>query len=135
VKKQKKTNASIRFEVINILDDLSKTNILKEHSYSIILDSAVFHEFSDEDRQHYIKNLEYLIKPGGYYIQIVGSDKEIYVRGRCRIKTSELNKLFSSKNGWTIESTEDDVYESKFDSSSRLIFPLYRSLITRNKVD
>jgi hypothetical protein len=28
-----------------MFEDLSKTNILKQHSYDIILDSAVFHVF------------------------------------------------------------------------------------------
>ncbi len=42
----------------------------------MILDAAVFHLFTDEDRQRYIKNLEYLIKPGGLYIQFSFSEKE-----------------------------------------------------------
>jgi hypothetical protein len=58
-----------------MLENLSKTN-LKQHSFDIILDSAVFHAFRDDDRQPYIKNLEYLIKPGGLYIQLCFSEKE-----------------------------------------------------------
>lgn len=118
-----------------MLDELPKMNILKQHSYDIILDSAVFHEFSDENREHYIKNLEYLIKPGGRYIQIVLSEKHRYCEGPRRIKKSDLKELFSSANGWTIESIKDNVYESKFLSDSRLTFPVYLSLITRNKID
>jgi 2-polyprenyl-3-methyl-5-hydroxy-6-metoxy-1,4-benzoquinol methylase len=63
--KAKKRNLNIQFELVNLLSDLSLTN-LKKHSYDTILDSAVFHVFSDEDRLRYIKNLGYLIKPGGF---------------------------------------------------------------------
>ncbi len=119
-------------EVVNMLDDLSKTNILKQHSYDIILDAAVFHVFSNEDRQHYIKNLEYLIKPGGLYIQIVLSEKETSQNGPRRIKKADLNQLFSSVNGWTIESIEDNLAEIKHPSGSKSTPSVYLSLIKRN---
>jgi cyclopropane fatty-acyl-phospholipid synthase-like methyltransferase len=67
---------NIQFEVVDFVKDLSTTD-LKKNCYDIILDAAVFHVFSDEDRQRYIKNLEYLIKPGGLYIQLCFSEKEI----------------------------------------------------------
>ncbi len=56
--------------MIDILEDLSKTN-LKKNGYDIVLDGAVFHVFSDDDRQRYIKNLEYLIKPGVFIFNYV----------------------------------------------------------------
>jgi hypothetical protein len=63
-----------------------------------------------------MKNLEYLIKPGGLYIQLCFSEKETRKGGPRRIKESDLNELFSSKNGWKIESIEDVIYESRPDS-------------------
>ena len=73
--------------------------------------AAIFHIFSDSDRLLYIKNLEYLIKPGGFYIQIVFSGKETREGGPRRVKKSDLNELFSSKNGWNIQSIKDVIYE------------------------
>ena len=67
--------------------------------------------FSNEDRQLYMKNLEYLIKPGGLCIQLCCSEKATFDKGPRRLKNADLNELFSSKNGWTIESIEDSVYE------------------------
>jgi len=129
--KANKNNVNIQFEVINMLGDLSKTN-LKQHSYDTILDSAVFHVFSNEDRQTYIKNVEYLIKPGGLYIQLCFSEKETREGGPRRITKSDLNELFSSKTGWTIESIEDVIYESRSDCSLGLDGRGYLSLIRRN---
>jgi len=51
----------------------------------------VLHCFSDEDRLRYIKSLEYLIKPGGLYIQFCISEKETRPNGGPRyIKKSDL---------------------------------------------
>jgi cyclopropane fatty-acyl-phospholipid synthase-like methyltransferase len=131
-KKAEKANVNIQFEVINMLDDLSTTN-LKKNSYDVILDAAVFHVFSDEDRQRYIKNLEYLIKPDGLYIQLCFSEKEIRQGGPRRIKKSVLNELFSSINGWTIESIDDALYQSSPAGPLGLDGRAYLSFIRRNK--
>ncbi len=101
-----KANVNIQFEVVDFIKDVSKTN-LKKHSYDTVLDAAVFHFFSNDDRQIYLKNLEYLIKPGGLYILVCFSEKEIRKGGPRRIKLSDLDELFSSKNGWKTESIED----------------------------
>jgi cyclopropane fatty-acyl-phospholipid synthase-like methyltransferase len=80
-----------------MLEDLSTTNS-KNNWYDIILDAAVFHVFSNEDRQGYIKNVEYLIKVGGLYIELCFSEKETCEGGLRRIKKSLLNEfLFSIK--------------------------------------
>ncbi len=86
---------------------------MKKYSYDIILDSTVFHIFSNENRLLYIINLEYLIKPGGLYIQFFFSEKETQQGGgRRRIKKSDLNELFLSANDWRIESIEDVIYKA-----------------------
>jgi cyclopropane fatty-acyl-phospholipid synthase-like methyltransferase len=131
--KAQKANVNIQFEVIDILDDISTTNILKEYSYDIILDAAVFHVFTDEQRQVYIRNLEYLIKPGGLYIQLCFSEKETREGGPRRVEKTVLNELFSLKNGWTIESIEDSVYESTSAGPLGLDGRAYLSFIRRNK--
>ncbi|CAM4782334.1 unnamed protein product [Rotaria magnacalcarata] len=128
--KAQKENVNIEFEVVNMLDDLSKTN-LKQHSHDAILDSAIFHAFSNDERLAYIKNLEYLIKPNGLYIQIVYSEKETHETISRRMKKSDLNELFSSKHGWTIESVEGTLYESRPDSPMAPSVQAYLSLIRR----
>jgi hypothetical protein len=42
--------------------------------------------FSNEDRQIYLKNLEYLIKPGGPYILQYCSEKKTRKGGPRRVK-------------------------------------------------
>ena len=129
--KAQKANVNIQFQVVNMLDDLSSMNCLKANFYDVVLDGGVFHVFSNDDRQRYIKNLEYLIKPNGLYIQLCFSDKETREGGPRRIKQSELNDLFSSKTGWKIESIEDTTFESRpegpFESEDQAYLSFIRS--------
>ncbi|UJR19232.1 hypothetical protein I4U23_022361 [Adineta vaga] len=129
--KAEKNNVNIQFEIVNILEDISKTN-LKQNSYDIILDSATFHCFSNEDRQSYMENLQKLIKPGGLYIQIACCEKETRPTRPRRVKKADLNQLFSSENGWTIESMEDTVYEATPEYQLGTNFISYLSFIRKN---
>jgi cyclopropane fatty-acyl-phospholipid synthase-like methyltransferase len=131
--KAKSEKVNIQFEVVDFLKDASTTN-LKQHSYDTVLDAAVFHFFSNDDRQIYLRNLEYLIKPGGLYILICFSEKEIRKGGPRRIKLSDLNELFSSKNGWKIESIEDAIYESRPESILPGGVQVYLLFIRRNNI-
>ena len=118
---------------MNILEDLSRTNLQKS-SFDIILDSAVFHCFSNEDRQRFLTNLQYLIKPGGLYIQFAFSEKQTSSDPQPRlIKKSDLYSLFSSENGWTIESIEDDIYITRLESTSDKENQAYLSFIRSMK--
>jgi cyclopropane fatty-acyl-phospholipid synthase-like methyltransferase len=117
---------------VNILDDLSKSDLFKQHSYDTVLDAAVFHFFSNENRQLYMKNLEYLIKPGGLYIQLCYSEKETFDKGPRRLTKTELNELFSSKHGWTIESIQDSVYEYMPGGPMGESVKVYLSLLRRD---
>jgi cyclopropane fatty-acyl-phospholipid synthase-like methyltransferase len=122
---------NIEFEVVNMLESLVLTN-LKKHSFDVILDAALFHLFSNEDRQIYVKNLEYLIKPGGLYILLCFSEKEIRKNKPRHVKKCDLDQLFSSKNGWTIDSTEDVIYEARTDCPRPPTAQAYLSFILRN---
>ncbi|CAF3413841.1 unnamed protein product [Rotaria socialis] len=130
--KAQKANVNIRFEVVDMIADLSTTTNLKQNSYDVIFEAAVFHVFSNKDRLIYIKNLEFLIKPNGLYIQLCFSEKETREGGPRRIKKSDLYELFSSQNGWTIESIEDDVYETTLFGSVPSGGRAYLSTIRRN---
>ena len=130
--KAEKAKVHIEFQAMNLLDDLSKTT-LKKNGYDIILDAGVFHVFSDEDRLRVINNLQYLIKPGGLYIQLCCSEKETRPGRPRRIKKSDLNELFSLTNGWTIESIEDSVYETSPEDGLGLDGRAYLTFIRRHQ--
>ncbi|CAF1408127.1 unnamed protein product [Adineta ricciae] len=128
--KAEENQVKIQFEVVNMLEDVSKTN-LKPNGYDLILDAAIFHAFNNEDRLTYIKNLKKLIKPNGLYIQICCCEKETRETRPRRIKKADLEDLFSPENGWKIESIEDTIYEATPDSPLGTDFLSYLSFIRK----
>jgi SAM-dependent methyltransferase len=75
-----------------------------DHPFDNIIDSAVFHVFSDEDMQRYVKGLAHVLKPGGRLFMIVFSDEEVSEGGPRRIPKQLIYDQF--KDGWEVESIE-----------------------------
>jgi cyclopropane fatty-acyl-phospholipid synthase-like methyltransferase len=54
--------------------------------FDSVIDSGLFHVFSDEDRKRYVGGLATVLKPGGRLFLLCFSDEEPGTRGRggCR---------------------------------------------------
>jgi SAM-dependent methyltransferase len=74
-----------------------------EHFVTVI-DSGLFHVFSDNDRQRYVQGLTRLVKPGGRLFLMCFSDEEPGTEGPRRVSRQELNDAFA--DGWKIESVQ-----------------------------
>ncbi|HEX4997260.1 MAG TPA: class I SAM-dependent methyltransferase [Terriglobia bacterium] len=84
------------------LEQLSKT-------FDSVIDSGLFHVFSDEDRSRYVKGLESAIKPGGRLFMMCFSDEEPGEQGPRRISRKNIEQAFAS--GWVIESIRPSRFE------------------------
>jgi cyclopropane fatty-acyl-phospholipid synthase-like methyltransferase len=69
-----------------------------------VIDSGLFHVFSDEDRRRYAEGLATVLKPGGRLFLMCFSDEEPGTQGPRRVSKKELHAAFAG--GWTIESIE-----------------------------
>jgi cyclopropane fatty-acyl-phospholipid synthase-like methyltransferase len=69
-----------------------------------MVDSGLFHVFSDEDRKKYVEGLATVLKPGGRLFLLCFSDEEPAGPGPRRISKKELHDAFAQ--GWSIESIE-----------------------------
>jgi cyclopropane fatty-acyl-phospholipid synthase-like methyltransferase len=69
-----------------------------------VVDSGLFHVFSDEDRKKYVEGLATVLKPGGRIFLLCFSDEEPAGQGPRRISKKELHDAFAQ--GWSIESIE-----------------------------
>jgi cyclopropane fatty-acyl-phospholipid synthase-like methyltransferase len=69
-----------------------------------VIDSGLFHVFSDEDRKKYIAGLATILKPGGRLFLMCFSDEEPGTQGPRRVSKKELHDAFAQ--GWSIESIE-----------------------------
>jgi SAM-dependent methyltransferase len=79
--------------------------------YDTLLDSALFHIFSDEDRVNYAKTLANLVKVRGTLHILCFSDQEPGTDGPRRIGERELIDLFNMK-GWLVEEIAEARYET-----------------------
>lgn len=74
-----------------------------------VIDSGLFHVFSDEGRVLYVRTLETVLKPGGRLLLLCFSDKTPGNVGPRRVRVEELRAAFA--NGWHIESIEPVSFE------------------------
>ncbi len=75
--------------------------------FASILDSGLFHVFSDSDRQRYVEGLGRLLQPGGRLFLMCFSDAEPAgpdTRGPRRVSRQELHDAFAK--GWEVESIQ-----------------------------
>jgi cyclopropane fatty-acyl-phospholipid synthase-like methyltransferase len=72
--------------------------------FDSVIDSGLFHGFSDEDRKRYVEGLATVLKPGGRLFLMCVSDEEPGTQGPRRVSKKELHDAFAE--GWLIESIE-----------------------------
>jgi cyclopropane fatty-acyl-phospholipid synthase-like methyltransferase len=78
-----------------------------------VIDSGLFHVFSDEDRRRYIEGLATVLKRGGRLFLLCFSDEEPGTQGPRRVSKKELHDAFAQ--GWAVESVEPSRYEVRPD--------------------
>ena len=69
-----------------------------------VIDSGLFHVFSDDDRRRYVEGLATVLMPGGRVFLMCFSDEEPGAQGPRRVSKKELNDAFAK--GWAVESIE-----------------------------
>ena len=78
-----------------------------------MIDSGLFHVFSDEDRKKYVAGLATVLKAGGKLFLMCFSDEEPGTEGPRRVSKSELQDAFTQ--GWDIESIQPRRFETRPD--------------------
>jgi SAM-dependent methyltransferase len=78
-------------------------------SITTVIDSGLFHVFSDEDRPRYVASLASVLQPGGYVYLMCFSDREPGDMGPRRVRQEELRAAFA--DGWTFDSITPDTFD------------------------
>src|SRR5262249_31216422 len=78
-----------------------------------VVDSGLFHVFSDDDRRRYVEGLTTVLKPGGRVFLMCFSDEEPGSEGPRRVSKRELHAAFAQD--WNIESMEPTRFEVRPD--------------------
>jgi cyclopropane fatty-acyl-phospholipid synthase-like methyltransferase len=80
-------------------DALALTEL--DRRFDSVIDSGLFHVFSDEDRARYVAGLAHVTRPGGRLFLICFSDEEPGTQGPRRVSERELREAFA--DGWAVE--------------------------------
>jgi SAM-dependent methyltransferase len=78
-----------------------------------VIDSGLFHVFSDKDRRRYVEGLATVLKPGGRLFFLCFSDEEPGTQGPRRVSRKEIDVAFA--DAWAVESIEPSRYEVRPD--------------------
>jgi ubiquinone/menaquinone biosynthesis C-methylase UbiE len=74
-----------------------------------VIDSGLFHVFSDADRKKYVEGLATVLKSGGRAFLMCFSNEEPGTQGPRRISQKELHDAFAE--GWAVESIKPVRFE------------------------
>jgi ubiquinone/menaquinone biosynthesis C-methylase UbiE len=72
--------------------------------FATVIDSGLFHVFSQTDRQRYVQGVSHVLQQGGRIFLICFSDNEPGNEGPRRISRHELSATFAE--GWHVESVQ-----------------------------
>ena len=78
-------------------------------TFDTVIDSGVFHVFSDEERVEYANNLGAVLMPGGRCFMLCLSERETR-EGPRRVTKADITDAF--RDGWTI----NDIQKTKFET-------------------
>jgi len=81
--------------------------------FDSVIDSGLFHVFSDDDRRRYVEGLASLLRPGGRLFLLCFSDEEPGEQGPRRVSKKEIEDAFAE--GWMIEAVEPSRYDVRPD--------------------
>jgi ubiquinone/menaquinone biosynthesis C-methylase UbiE len=97
--KAKKQSVNVQFLVKDAL-----TLAEWDARFTTVIDSGLFHVFSDQDRRRYLQGLAHVLEIGGQLFLMCFSDEEPGTDGPRRVSRQELYDAFDP--GWQVESIE-----------------------------
>jgi SAM-dependent methyltransferase len=78
-----------------------------------VIDSGLFHVFTDDDRRRYVEGLASVVEPGGKLFLLCFCDDEPGTQGPRRVSRQEIEVAFAE--GWKVESIEPTRFEVRPD--------------------
>jgi cyclopropane fatty-acyl-phospholipid synthase-like methyltransferase len=107
-RKAQARSLAVQFEVADARDLQSLGR-----RFATVIDSGVFHTFSDDDRPRYVASLADVVQPGGVVHLLCFSELTPGDYGPRRVTQAELRDAFA--DGWTVEGITADRFEVRDD--------------------
>ncbi len=108
----RKARAKAKRRVLNAQFELADAlNLSKpERLFDTIIDSGLFHVFSDEERDRFRESLERVIRIGGTYFLMCFSDQQPGDWGPRRVTQAEVRSVF--RDGWRVNDIEPSAFDT-----------------------
>jgi len=82
---------------------------LDANSQTTLIDSGLFHVFTDDERPRYVSSLASVLEPGGHLYLMCFSDRQPGDWGPRRVRQEELRSAFA--DGWHVDSITADTFD------------------------
>ena len=107
---------NVHFQVGNALklDQLGRT-------FDAVIDSGLFHTFTDEDRPLYVAGLAKIVRPGGSVNILCFSDQEPPGQGPRRVTQQEIRDAFA--DGWQVIEIRESRFQAQDHPDTRTFSP------------
>ena len=79
-------------------------------TFETVIDSGLFHLFTDEERRLFLAGLAVVLRPGGTYFMLGFSDQETR-EVPWRISQAEIHSTFQT--GWTVDYIREAIFETR----------------------
>jgi ubiquinone/menaquinone biosynthesis C-methylase UbiE len=102
--KAQERSIAARFEVADALH-----LAIPEHRFDTVIDSGLFHVFSDDDRPLFRESLARVMDPRGTYFMMCFSDRQPGDWGPRRVSQAEIRSTFAE--GWRINYIQPSAFD------------------------
>jgi len=82
--------------------------------FDTVLDSGLFHIFSDEDRARYVASLAAVMPEGGHYYLLCFSDQQPGTMGPRRVSQAEIQEAFGAPD-WRVDAIDAVIMDTNFE--------------------
>jgi SAM-dependent methyltransferase len=118
--KAKRRGLSASFEVGDALNLPTP-----ERQFDTVIDSGLFHVFSDDERPRFRESLGRVVRSGGTYFLMCFSDQQPGDWGPRRVTQAEIRAVFGG--GWRVNSIEPSAFDTTFGDAQAWLATISRS--------
>jgi len=118
--KAKRRGLSVSFEVGDALDLPTP-----QRHFDTLIDTGLFHVFSDDERPRFRESLGRVVRSGGTYFLMCFSDQQPGDWGPRRVTQAEIRAVFG--DGWRVNSIEPSVFETNLGDAQAWLATISRS--------
>ena len=118
--KAKRRGLNASFEVADALNLPTP-----ERQFDTLIDSGLFHVFSDDERPRFRESLGRVVRSGGTYFLMCFSDHQPGDWGPRRVTQAEIRAVFG--DGWRVNSIEPSVFETNVGEAQAWLATISRS--------